>query len=193
MARTPRRKATSLNAPQTLDQAIAMIARYLEVSANIDQIAADADASIRQIEEARDGFALPLKAELDDLFGQLSRWWAVAAPDLTKDKRRSMEIAGALIGIRTTPPSLKLPKGMKEVDAVSWLQGLRDKIGLIFLRTKTTLDKPALIKELGDEAGATGTMLKLKGFTRASKDEFFIARATAPDTDPEIISQGENA
>lgn len=190
-----RRKSAPQAAPSTLPEAIAIIERYLGIEAEIEQLKADADRSIVTIQSARDTLVAPLKVETDGLFLQLRAWWAVAGPDMTEGKRKSIELAGALIGERTTPPALKTPRGvpMQEV-----IDGLFDWLGGDFLVTTHKLDKPAIIRALRlrldpeDDSHADGLRdqrilgetLKL---TVDQREEFFIDRAAPKEPDPEVV------
>jgi phage host-nuclease inhibitor protein Gam len=190
-----RRKSAPQTAPSTVDEAIDTIGRYLGKIAVVDEARADADAAIAAIQAQRDQFVAPLLIEIEDLFLQLRAWWAVAAPAMTKGKRKSIELAGALIGERTTPPSLKLPKGKKVGEMVS---DLLAALAGDFLVTKHSLDKPAIIKALRAQIDPEDDELaierrdqqilrdKLK-LTVSQRDEFFIDRAAPKDPDPETV------
>lgn len=191
-----RRKSPPQSAPSTLPEAITIIERYLCINAEIAALAADADAAIATIQSARDTLVAPLKAETDDLFLQLRAWWAVAAPDLTKGKRKSIELAGALIGERTTPPALKLPKGMTTADAIG---GLLEWLGGTFIVTTNKLDKPAIIRALRQEPNTDDPddnasiawhrkiLVEKLGLIADQRDEFFIDRAAPKEPDPDIV------
>lgn len=185
-----RRKAAPQRAPTTLLEAIAMLQRYLSITGEIDRTKAEADRAILAIQTSRDELVAPMKAQAEDLFLQLRAWWSVAGPDMTKG-RKSIELAGALIGIRTTTPSLKLPRGMKVEEAVAFVQaivadypGARD-----LLRVKTELEKPALIKLLRSSTAVGPVIERISrgGFTVAQRDEFFIDRAGSKEPDPESV------
>lgn len=185
-----RRKAPKQDAPQTMEQATDMLARYIGIVNEIERLRLDADTAIATIEAARDAALKPMEEGAKDLFRQLRAWWAVAGDAITEGKRKSAEIAGCLIGVRTTTPALKLPKGMKEVDAVDWLLSLRWAGARALLRIKESLDKPAILKLLGTEAGA---ILARKGFVASQREEFFIDRAAPKPADPEMVETGEAA
>lgn len=178
----PRRKAPKIDAPATLEEAIGQIADYLEASAAIDQIRADADASIRQIEEARDAMTAPVEEALKVQFAQLRTWWAVARVALTDGKKKSVELAGALIGDRTTTPRLKLPRG-KPIDDL--IADLADEYDEQFVTVKYQLNKPALIAALRAPVGRLQEQLICDfHLTTEQRDEFFITRAAEKQTDP---------
>lgn len=195
----PRRKAARIDAPATLEQAITTIAEYLNLAAGVDDIRASADASIRTIEHHRDETIKPVEARMKDLFIQLRTWWAVARDDLTDGKRKSVELAGAVIGERTGMPALKLPKGMKTDEAVAFLKQLAIQYpGLgedacALLRTKVDLDKPPIIKLLTNttSVGPEVAALRGAGFSTEQKEEFFIDRAAAKPDVTVVVDQGE--
>lgn len=180
---TPRRKSDRLDAPQTIEEATLLIANYLDVSLGVEELRADAETSIAQIRAIRDELLAPLEQQLKDEFLQLRTWWAVAAPSLTDGKRRSVELAGAVIGERLTPPSLKLAKGLT-------LPALVEKLlkagwdGLV--RTKHEADKPAILKML---AGDHARMVAALGVEAIRKDEFFIDRVKEAGADPELVEE----
>ena len=182
---TPRRKSAKLDAPWTIEAAAGLIADYLDLSLAIDELRADADASTAAIEAERDRMCAPLEQRLKENFLQLRTWWAVAAPALTDGKRRSVELAGVVIGERTTPPSIKLAKGLTLAQLVDKLlkAGWTDLV-----RTKHSADKPAILKMLGGDHGAQVAAL---GVSIGRTDEFFIARAAAKEADPEVIAASD--
>lgn len=184
----PRRKAPAIAAPATISEASLQLGQYQAIAAQVEEARATADASIAAIEAERDAFVAPREQQLKEMFLQLRTWWAVAAPELTEGKRRSIELAGCIIGERTTPPALKLPKGMKAEIAVGFIQSIAETWSSAkeFLRTKTEIDKPSLIKLLGNST-AVGPMIERireEGFRVEQKNEFFIDRAARKDADP---------
>lgn len=165
----PRRTAPKIEAPQTLEAAIALIAEYRDLGDKVEELNADASASIARIEAARDSFAKPLEVRAAHIFEQLRAWWAVAAPELTQGKRKSIPLAGCNIGERTSPPALKLRK-IRMAELIANL--LSRKMGT-FLRTTHKLDKPNAIKAI--QAGdAHGLVLAEIGAVVVQGEEFFI-------------------
>ena len=195
----PRRKAASINAPQNLKDAITAIAKYLALNADIDATTAEADDAIRAIEAARDEQIKPVEAQLKALFTEIRTWWTVARDELTEGKRKSIELAGALLGDRTTTPALKLPKGVTadELTAQLIAEGAVD-----YIITTQKPDKNALIRllrsQLEDDDEADPDRLrdqrmardKLK-LTVGQREEFFIDRAKAAEVDPVIQPEAE--
>lgn len=185
---TRRRKAPAKTLPQSSEEAVALAEFYLTTQSAIDQLKADADMAIAQIQAARDEQALPLEQALKQIFSDLRDWWAVAGPTMTDGKRKSMEIAGILIGERTTPPSLKHP-GLKAGDIADQLLDLRLEE---LLRIAINLDKPAILKALKANDD-TAFLLSWLGLVTEQKDEFFIARAAPAEADPQIVAIEEAA
>ncbi len=182
-----RRKAPKQEAPQTIDEAVSLIAEYRDTADKIDELKADASSSIAKIEAARDEFAAPLEQRLKDLFLRLRAWWSVAAPAMTDGKRKSITLAGCTIGERKTPPSLK-HDGMKVGDLVAQLATLgMDEL----VKLTLSLDKQACIKAIsaGDELGQ---LLLWLGARNHQAEEFFIDRPDRKDA-PEQIAVEEIA
>jgi phage host-nuclease inhibitor protein Gam len=174
MTARPRRKAPKLAAPQTIEEATALLGDYAAKLTKAAKIRADADASIAAIQAARDEFLKPLEEGMKDLFRQLRAWWAVAGPAITEGKRKSAEIAGCIVGERTTTPKLALGNRKAE----DWIADLLDDPDLTdFVRVKEELDRQALIKAIGDPKHAANDKLLILGLRRSQTDEFFIDRA----------------
>jgi len=167
-----RRKAPKQEAPQTIDEAVGLIAEYRDLLDVTDRLKLDTDSSIAQIEAARDEAVAPLDQRAKDIFRQLRAWWAVAAPAMTDGKRKSVLLAGCKIGERTATPSLK-HDGMKAESLVDQLADL----GLSeLLRISTKLDKQACIAAISDN-DELGQLLLWLGARNYQSEEFFIDRA----------------
>lgn len=188
-----RRKSTVLNAPTTIEEATALLAEYATTAAAIEEARAEADSAIAAIEGARDMLCKPHEERLKDMFNQLRAWWAVAGDHVTNGKRKSTEIAGCVLGIRTTTPALKLPSKITSEDLIAqlieWDQG--DE----FLTTTVKLNKPAIISTLrGTDGYAKTELAETYGFTVTQKDEFFIDRVKRDQpADPDVVPAEEAA
>ncbi|MFY9350086.1 MAG: host-nuclease inhibitor Gam family protein [Sphingobium sp.] len=169
---TSRRKAPKQEAPQTIEQAVDLIAEYRDLLDKSDELKLDSASSIAKIEAARDEFVAPLEQRAKDIFRQLRAWWAVAAPSLTEGKRKSVTLAGCKIGERTSTPALK-HDGIKAETLIDELAAL----GLSeLLRISTKLDKQACIAAIIDN-DELGQLLLWLGARNHQADEFFIDRA----------------
>ncbi|QHL90683.1 hypothetical protein GVO57_07350 [Sphingomonas changnyeongensis] len=190
MSARPRRKAVSLDAPQTIEQATQLLSDYALCLTQAEQIRADADAAIAEIQSARDGWLKPLDERMKTIFTQLRTWWAVAAPHLTDGKRRSVEIAGCIIGHRTSMPRLDLG-GAKAEDLVARL--LSDGLEAV-IRTKHDLDRQTILRELGRlPLEDLGERLASYGLSRRQREEFFIDRSGEKPAPTEIVEPEDAA
>jgi phage host-nuclease inhibitor protein Gam len=183
-----RRKAPKQEAPQTIEEAVILIAEYRDTLNKIDELALDADTSIAKIAAARDEYVAPLEQRLKDVFKQLRAWWGVAAPSLTEGKRKSVKLAGCKIGERTTTPALK-HKGMT---AEALVEQLADLGMEELLRISTKLDKQACIAAITDNT-ELGQVLLWLGAQNQQSEEFFIDRDEPKDTAPKPVEIEEVA
>jgi phage host-nuclease inhibitor protein Gam len=201
-----RRKAAAQPAPQTIEEATELLGRYAGMLTQVEQLRANADTSIAQIQALRDTFIAPIEEEAKGLFLQLRAWWGVAGATLTEGKRKSYELAGCVLGVRTTPPSLKMPAKKDEAAAAI----LKDAGLDMFCRVKFSVDKPALLKEIAAipqlrETLAAKTepfeaamqlMCRVEwaekaqglGFAPRQREEFFIDRAAPKPETPEVVA-----
>lgn len=167
-----RRKQEAAVAPADAAEATAMIGEFvaLERDKALERLAAQ--AAIDLIKQQCDQRLAELDAEAKPLFAGLKAWWEAGGKDDLAKGKRSAELGGAKIGIRLTPPAVKLKRGMKGEDVVAWLKGLRWTRAKDFLRTKVDLDRQAVIKAvLADEEVAFQLAPAL---TVIQTDEFFI-------------------
>jgi phage host-nuclease inhibitor protein Gam len=108
-----------------------------------------------------------------DRFAALKSWWEAGGAKRMAGRNRSADLAGAKIGIRLSPKSVRLPEGTKAEAIVEWLRDLRWLGASRFFRTKFTLDKDAILAAWPDEAN-TRKVFEGKGVTVDQDDEFFI-------------------
>lgn len=167
-----RRKKTSIIAPSDAAEATLMIGEYIQLDRDqaLERLAAD--EAIARIKQARDERLRELEAQAADLFAGIKAWWEAGGKEELAKGKRSTEIAGAKIGIRLTPPAVKLKRGVKLGDVISWLSGLRWARAKDFLRTKIELDKQAVIKAV--QADETVAQTFADRLTVEQIDEFFI-------------------
>lgn len=168
----PRRKNTAVIAPSDASEATLMIGEYVDIErqAALERLAA-ADA-IDRIKHQCDTRLRELEAQSADLFAGLKAWWESGGKDELAKGKRSAEIGGAKVGIRLTPAAVKLKRGVKAAAVVSWLKGLRWARAKDFLRTKTELDKPAVIKAVQADAAVAERFAN--HLIVQQVDEFFI-------------------
>lgn len=184
-----RRKSNVLTAPTTIEEATALLAEYSATLAAIEEARAVADVSIAEIEGYRDQMCKPHEERCKDMFTQLRAWWAVAGEHVTNGKRRSTEIAGCVIGIRTSTPALKSPAKVSAPDLLAKLTEW--DLGDEYLTISTKLNKPAIIATIrGADGYAKTELVSTYGFAVTQKDEFFIDRVKREQpADPEVLPE----
>jgi phage host-nuclease inhibitor protein Gam len=167
-----RRKQTAAPAPASAEEAVLMIGQFVGIERDrmLERLAAE--AAIDRIKQQRDERLRELEAQGAPLFAGLKAWWEAGGKDELARGRRSAEIAGAKIGIRLSTPAVKLKRGVKLGDVVSWLTGLRWARAKDFLRTKVELDRQAVIKAVQADAKIGKTFAA--HLTVEQTDEFFI-------------------
>jgi phage host-nuclease inhibitor protein Gam len=168
-----RRKQIAAPAPATTDEAILMLGEFVDIDREIALEKLAAAAAIDKITAQRDARLAELQAQAQPLFAGLKAWWEAGGKDEFAKGKRSAEIAGAKIGIRLTPPKVKLKRGVKIGDVIAWLGSLRWSRKKEFLRVKVDLDKQAVIKAMQADEEYIGETFSAH-LTVEQSDEFFI-------------------
>lgn len=188
MAKT-RRKADKLPATQTVEEAIAQLARYAALDAAITARKARVDAAVASMRAQCDALNAPEEAEQKALFLSLKPWWAVAGETVTGGDRKTWELGGCLIGHRTSNPALGYPRPEAAAVELLFVNGWHG-----CLRVKYELDKPVILRGLagqpfdGDEGSAAANKLKGWGFHIVQKEEFFIDRLPGGGDTVEVVA-----
>jgi len=181
-------KSAAQRAPQTKEQAIALLETFAQVSANVRLTEAARTEQLALINAAADAELVPLAAQLKDIVKQLKPWWAANIEELTAGKRKSIELASCALGDRLNPPKVHFANG-KDADGVAALQS--NGFGERLVRMTPTLDKPAILRLLqtgtdpGSDADAAEierlakiaaeiTKLAELGFSVRQTEEFFV-------------------
>lgn len=141
-------RSAAQRAPQTLEQATALLSRYSTASAELQVIAANRLAAVTAASSAADTLAVPLIAELKDIVKQLKPWWAASIEELTKGKKKSIELAGCVTGYRFTPPKVTYSYG---TDKEAMIALAATELAAELIRITPSLDKPAIQKLLETE------------------------------------------
>lgn len=167
-----RKKQAALAVPLSETEAVALLALYVGDDRCALKVRLHYQASIDKLEQERDSVLAAITEIQKPRFAALKAWWEAGGKALA-GKKRSAELAGALLGIRLTPLKVMLPKGLKDTGVVEWLRSLRWAKARRFLRTKVEFDKEALIKAHGAEEDVR-RMFSSKGIGLVQTDEFFI-------------------
>lgn len=167
-----RRKQTSTHAPANAVDATLMIGELVSIERDkaLERLAAE--AAIDRVKQQRDARLRELESQVSPLFSGLKAWWEAGGKDELAKGKRSVEIGGAKIGIRLTPPAVKPKRGVKLGEIVEWLGSLRWARAKDFLRTKVELDRQAVIKAVQADAKIAETFAAY--LTVEQADEFFI-------------------
>lgn len=169
-------RSAAQRAPQTVEQATELLARFADASAQIDALEAQRAASLAQINGAADACIVPLAAELKDIAKQLKPWWAASIEELTAGRRKSIELGGCTIGYRISPPKVVHEHG-RDGDAALVLLGTNYADRAV--RVSYALDKPGVLKLLDEQALLEGdavpdVSIASLGFAARQVEEFFI-------------------
>lgn len=188
-----RLKTPAAPAITSLAELTERVGRFATLSAEIERLEAETNEAIAALKAELAQRQQPLAAEMKAILTAAKPWWAANSGQLTDGKRKSVELAGCLIGERLSKPALAFPK--PEEHAIALVERWP-----ALLRVKTELDKPAILKALGytppdvaSDADLVPIMeamdlrdgLAQLGFGVTQKEEFFIARASqdAPATE----------
>lgn len=191
-----RLKSTARPSITSLAQLVDRLGRFAALSADADTIVALAEEKIAELKAQRDAALLPIAVEMKKIQQDAQPWWSANAEQLTDGKKKSVELAGCLIGERLSKPSLAYPK--PEQHAIALIEGRQWNA---LLRVKKEMDKPAIMKALAFEMPEVETdpleefdalemrkLLEELGFSIAQKEEFFIARVADTAQPTEIVA-----
>lgn len=170
----------AIRTPRSLAAATACAERFAALEAAIGGVEAQRNAAIAEANAEADKLAEPLLSEREEIRARLGAWWPSVAAELTKGKRKSIELGGCLIGSRKASESLTLAGA--EDTIVAALQ--KRKWAEPLLRTTTRLERRAV---LGSLDGVYKRQLAELGLGRAGGGEvFFVNRAEQAGTLVEI-------
>lgn len=190
-----RRTSPAQRAPQTLPDAIRLLERFSMLANEAQRLEVDRAESKAAIDAAADALIAPVEAELRDIVRQLKPWWAVARDEMTGGKRKSIELAGCIIGHRVANPSLVHPK--PEEQAIALLRELGPSYAWT-LRETTSLNKQGLINFLrADDDNVLAIAVRGKiadlGFSVSQRETFFVDVAPARDVTEMVDADPEGA
>lgn len=157
--------------PRSTNAAMAMLERYAELE---DAIAGGENIRNARIAEANkviDESLAPMIQEREEIRAKLEPWWATAAADLTKGKRKSAELGGCIVGTVAGRESLDVDGDEDEI-----VQALQKRSWAApLLRVTTKLDRKAILASID---GVYKKQLATLGLARRKGSEtFYIKRA----------------
>lgn len=167
-----RRKQPALAVPASADEAVTLIESYVSAERIALDVRLRTERAIDALKGDRDAVLVAIEAEQKGRFASLKAWWEAGGSEIAMG-RRSAELAGAVVGVRLTPPKVKFARGIGDKIVLIWLAGVRWTRAKEFRRMKFELDKPAIIKAVQAEDRVRATFAK-QGLTVVQADEFFI-------------------
>lgn len=183
----PRVKISAAQAPQTREEAIALLERFAVGSARLDALKAHQDEELARIRAACDQASDPLRAELAEIAAQLKAWFTVNRTALTAGRRKSIFLGGCEIGERLGTPALRLPQGTNEQDAIALLEQLEG--GAELVRIVKALDRAAIIQLLrSNPQDGLAQQLQAARFAISQSRRFFVD-AMPPRDAPPIMAE----
>lgn len=164
-----------VNAP--VEQATPLLERFAQLGLEIELAEASRSEAIVAANAAADQILLPMIQERDELVAVLDPWWKRMGAALLTGKRKTVELAGCIIGTKAGSSSLSFAPGDDKA-AVASLQAV--KWAKPYIRTIVSVDKAAVKKAL---PGKHGEQLKALGFSLPDAgDVFVLERATQAGT-----------
>ena len=167
-----RRKKEAVHVPASRAEAEDMLRDYVKLERDALAERLLAERAIDRIKAERDAQLGDIEAERSSLFEGLKAWWEAGGSAEVAGRKRSAEMAGTTLGIRKTPPAVRFARKVKAADVIAWLKSMKPRNWQSFLRVKTELDKPAIIKAVQTEADAAQNFAN--HLTVEQVDEFFI-------------------
>lgn len=166
-----RRKGKAVEVPQTTEAAHAVLAAFIADDRRMLETRLFYQRQQDRLKQELADVLAPVQLEQAARFAQLKAWWEAGGRQAA-GKARSAELLGAKIGFRLGMPRMVL-KGLKADDLIAWLRSRRWSKAQLFLRTKTTIDKEAIIKHLRADDDVIKVLTPL-GVSVVQEDEFFI-------------------
>ena len=132
-----------------------------------------------ELAKVRDLYAARVSAAEDALkpLAESIEEWAVLNPGLFTEKK-SLELVGGRIGFRTSPPSVKLLRGVREQSAVDRVASSPFALG--WIRSTLELAKDVILADHASGA-ATDADLKDVGLRVQQTENFYIEPAQVKD------------
>ena len=162
---------TVIAEPLTLEQATALLERHAVLEGQLAHIEGVRSTLISKTNAASDASAKPVLDEIAEIYAKLQPWWAVAAPELTKGKRKSIELGGCLIGTREGKDKLGTAEDLEPV--IKSLQ--RREWAKPLLITTVSIDRAAILKSVD---GVYKRQLAELGFSRIDGGTTFYVKRT---------------
>lgn len=145
--------------------------RFAAIEGQIAELEEVRLAEVADVHARIDTAVAPLRAQHAKLAGELHNWWDKRGAALLPKGRKSVVVAGVELGTRANRPTLLIQGDENSViEALGALRWAKP-----FLRSKITIDRAAVLKELDGKRGPAFAEL---GLTKGGGDSvFFVRRA----------------
>jgi phage host-nuclease inhibitor protein Gam len=168
---TTTRKTNRKAPPATRAEAENLLGQFRVLVLQETKITTDREAAIAEIDSRVGPELEKIKGQLTEITKELQRW-ALANPQAFGEAK-SLDMQHGVIGWRTNPPKVNLPK---TEDAIL-LDLVEQHLGTQFLRCNWEVDKESLIT---DRANLDPAALQKTGITITQTETFFV-KPTLPD------------
>lgn len=166
MAKQPRTRtrAANLAVPQTAEEAASFVREIGVAAREIARIEHDMNDELTRAKQEAEAAAAPHVAAQKALTEGLRIYCDANRAALTDGgKVKTHEFGTGKVEWRTAPPSVKFSRGVTGEEIVQWLMLEGGEAFADFLRTKTTLDKEAMLADQDKAAKVPGVMIASSG------------------------------
>ncbi|CAN5369463.1 hypothetical protein BH10PSE14_BH10PSE14_04500 [soil metagenome] len=155
--------------PKTMAAAIKLLERFSALGGELAATEANRSAAIAATNKVADALALPVLTEMAKIHARIEPWWPLNKAELTKGKRKSVELAGCMIGSKLGNTVLEHGFASDEL-ALAALQAAR--WARPYVSVKYSIDRAATLSALD---GAHKERLAALGFKATpGADNFFL-------------------
>lgn len=162
-----KRAAETVRAPQSREEAEAMLARLGAIQRDRTMLATALEETLATERSRVDAEDLPLRTEAEDLTRGIQLWAEANRPSLTQDGRtKTIRLSTGEIAWRARPPSVKL----RDQNAI--LEFLAGTGLLRFIREKREVNREAMLAEPSVARDVPGVTISSEG------EEFVVSPLT---------------
>lgn len=180
-----RRAPARTDLPQSIDEAQALHARYVEIEREAEAIGTQLADDLQQARaRAAEAFA-PLETEGKRIFGQLKAYFEVNKADLVVGERKTVDWPAGRLGWMMSSPAVKLVGKEAAVVAALKEQGL---MGLIVTVQKVNKDAVQLAWKMGGKQPLPDTVP-----LRVEQREEFVVQVPQSQRPATEVLDGEDA
>lgn len=155
-----------VNAPA--EQLTPLLERYAQLSVELDLAEAARAEGYATVNSIADKIALPIVTEMDEIRAAVEPWWKRNGANLLTGKRKTVELAGCMIGSKAGRSSLQFAGG-DDTAATAALQAHR--WAKPYVRVTYAPDKTAIGTAL---TGKHAKQLAELGFSKPAGAETFV-------------------